>query len=155
MQATASIEAQLLEAKRSWMPSGEFLTLLAPVPEVLCQSDDPTASKAQREARCLSTNHRDFSINLKGIFTRSELRLVQPLYTFGKIAAGKQAAEQGVAASKNREAGLAADVALNVKRAYYGIKLTRAILDTLNEGLGHLTDAQSRIEKELAEGRGR
>ena len=123
-QATASIEAQLSEAQRSWLPSGEFLTLLAPVPEVLCQSDDPTASKHQREARCLSTNIRDFTINFKGMFTRTSCSLVQPLYTFGKIAAGNDAAEQGVAASMTASRARRRRRAER-RRAYCGIKLAR------------------------------
>src|SRR5262249_38959195 len=83
-------------------------------------------------------------------FTRTELRLVQPLFTFGKIAAGKVAAQQGLVASRDREEGLAADVELNVKKAYYGLKLARTVVETLNEGLGYLDDAQKQVDSELA-----
>jgi outer membrane protein TolC len=158
-QATASIEAQLLEAKRSWMPTGELVSLLAPVPEIRCaDGGDGTipTTKSFRENHCLNTpaSRGDVTISFKGVFTRTELRLVQPLFTFGKIEAGRIAAEQGVAASRDREAGQAADIELNVKKAYYGLKMARAVLETLDEGKEHLDSAQKRIEKELAEGTG-
>ena len=145
-QATAKVEAQLLEAGRTWMPTGEFITMVAPVPDVRCQPFplapdgspliDPVRRTPVDPVRyCIHTNVSETSTSFSGVFTRTELRLVQPLFTFGKIAAGRQAAMRGLEASKAREVGQAADVELNVKKAYYGLKAARAALETLNEGL--------------------
>jgi outer membrane protein TolC len=41
-----------------------------------------------------------------------------------------------------------------VRKAYYGIKLARGVLDTFEEGFGYLDDAQKEIEKNLKEGNG-
>jgi outer membrane protein, multidrug efflux system len=157
-QATARVEAQLLEAERSWMPSGEVLGLLAPAPEIRCVASLPNPGgiddKTWRERNCSETRPTEASINLRGVFTRTELRLVQPLFTFGKIAAGRLAATEGVAASRNREAGLAADLDFNVKRAYWGFKLARSVIDTLVEGRGYLDDAEKRVDEQLKEGTG-
>jgi outer membrane protein TolC len=142
---TAQIEAQLSEARRSWMPSGEILSLVAPVPEIRCY-DSPSD--------CRRTNISEASLNLKGIFTRTEVRLIQPVYTFGKIAAGIDAAEAGIAASRSREQGVALDVELNIRRAYWGAKLAREILETVKDGMHYLDEAQARIDKNLAEGTG-
>src|SRR5213075_2276110 len=75
-QQTAGIEAQLSEARWSKMPSGELLSLLAPAPEILCQPDinqDPKSfSKQFREENCVRTNISEASINIKGVFTRTE-----------------------------------------------------------------------------------
>jgi outer membrane protein, multidrug efflux system len=79
---------------------------------------------------------------------------VQPLFTFGKLTAGRRAALEGVSASRKREDGLVAELALNVKRAYYGLKLARAVLETLNEGKEKLEEAQAQIEKDLEAGTG-
>jgi multidrug efflux system outer membrane protein len=152
-QATAGIEAQLSEANRSWMPTGDVTSLVAPVPEIRC-GEDSTQPKAYREDHCSQTSNPEASINFRGVFTRTELHLVQPLFTFGKIDAGKVAAQQGVIASKNREEGMIADLDLNVKKAYWGLKLARAVYDTLTEGTSYLEDAQKQVDKELAAGTG-
>jgi multidrug efflux system outer membrane protein len=149
-QATARVQAQLSEARRSWLPSGELLSVLAPVPEIRCE---PSLTN------CVSTSIKDLNdvsetLQFRGMFTRTELRLVQPLFTFGKISAGRLAAQEGLSASRKREDGLAAELALNVSRAYYGLKLARAVLETLSEGQGQLQDAQVQIDKDLADGTG-
>jgi outer membrane protein TolC len=155
-QATASVEAQLSEANRSWMPTGDVTSLFAPVPEIRCgeKSDPNYGDKDYRENHCAQTTNPEASINFRGVFTRTELHLVQPLFTFGKIDAGKIAAQQGVIASKNREEGMVADLDLNIKKAYWGLKLARAVYDTLTEGTSYLDDAQKQVDKELAAGTG-
>jgi outer membrane protein, multidrug efflux system len=149
-RATARVEAQLAEANWSWLPSGEMLSVLAPVPEIRCEPD---------LVNCISTSIKDINdvsetLKFRGIFTRTEFRLVQPLFTFGKLSAGRQAAREGLSASRKREAGVADELALNVKRAYYGLKLARAVLETLSEGQGRLQEAQTQMDKDLAEGTG-
>jgi multidrug efflux system outer membrane protein len=148
--ATQRVEAQLSEANRSWLPTGEVLSLLAPVPDIICEN-----LEGKRDpAHCVRTNVNEVSTKFRGLFTRTELHLTQPIFTFGKISAGKEAAKRGVAASKSQEEGVAADLGLNVRKAYYGIKLARAVLDTFDEGFGYLDDAQKDIEKNLKEGTG-
>ncbi|HEY0707848.1 MAG TPA: TolC family protein, partial [Polyangia bacterium] len=149
-QGTKKVEAQLAEARRSWMPTGELLSLFAPVPEVRCQAPDGLDPSEY----CVRTNITETSTNFSGLFTRTELRLVQPLFTFGKISAGKEAATRGVAASKGQTRGVAADLGLNIRRAYYGVKLAREILSTFEEGNTYLDDAQKQIDKQLSEGTG-
>jgi outer membrane protein len=162
--ATAGVEAQLLEAKRSWMPTGELSSLVAPTMEIRCMGANDTEinpDKAYRESNCTKTsftytksNWADAITNLQGVFSRTEIKLVQPVYTFGKISAGVAAAESGVKASQSRQSGQLADLELNVRKAYWGAKLAHEILTTLNEGSGFLDDAQKKIDKDLAEGTG-
>jgi outer membrane protein TolC len=157
-QQTAGVEAQLSEANRSWLPSGEIVSLVAPVPSIRCNNGDPNdsrnADQMYRQDHCVGTTNPEASVRFTGVFTRTELHLVQPLFTFGKISAGKMAAQQGVVASRNREEGLVADLELNIKKAYWGLKLAREVLDTLTEGLSYLDDAQKQVDKELADGSG-
>ncbi len=158
VQQTAAVQAQLLEARRSWMPTGELLSMVAPAPEIRCLTDLPlpsgTSEKEWRQEHCDRTNVYEASLNLRGVFTRTELRLVQPIYTFGKISAGVSAAESGIAASRSREQGVAAEVEMNVRRAYWTAKLSREILETINEGVSYLDEGQKTVEKDLAEGGG-
>jgi outer membrane protein TolC len=153
-QGTKKVEAQLSEARRSWQPTGEILSLLAPVPDLRCEPVDPVPPGVDPRDVCLRTNITETSTSFSGIFTRTELRLVQPLFTFGKISAGKEAATYGVAASKSQTQGVAAELGLNVRRAYYGVKLAREIASIFEEGYGYLDDAQKEIDKQLSDGTG-
>ena len=75
------------------------------------------------------------------VFTRTEVKLIQPLWDFGKISAGVAAAEAGVGVSRQREAGARADLELNVRKAYYGLKFARDVIDMLDEGSSYVDDA--------------
>jgi outer membrane protein TolC len=163
--ATAVYEAQLLEANRSWFPSGELSSYVAPIPEIRCVTSTPAPAGVDpntwRLSHCDGTdwsfdksNWADSITKLSGVFTRTELKLVQPLYTFGKLSAGISAAQSGVRASKSRQAGTVAELELSVRKAYFGVKLAREIQTTLEEGLGYIEEAQKKIDKELAEGTG-
>jgi outer membrane protein TolC len=153
-QATAGIEAQALEAHRSYWPTGDLSSTLAPVPEIRCQAtaDNDCASTPDFSFKASQTF--DAITKLRGVFTRTEIKLVQPIYTFGKISAGINAADLGVEASRSKASGQVADVELNVRRAYWGAKLARELLSMLDEGLDYLNDAQKKIDEELAEGSG-
>jgi multidrug efflux system outer membrane protein len=154
--ATAAMEAQVSEARRYWLPSGDVLSLIAPSPRVACEGP-PGSTQAFREENCVSTTATEASLNtisFKQVFTRTEVRLVQPLWDFGKISAGVAAARAGVDVSREREAGARADLELNVRKAYYGLKLAREMLATLEEGSGYIDDGQKKLEGDLAKGVG-
>jgi outer membrane protein TolC len=152
--ATAAMEAQVAEAKANWLPQGDILSLLAPSPNVRCQppragSDDPTP--------CLTTSSSEASlrtINWSQVFTRTEIKLIQPIWDFGKISAGVAAAKAGVEVARQREASARADIEMNVRKAYFGLKFAREILDMLDQGSGYVEDGQKKLEKDLANGTG-
>jgi outer membrane protein len=163
--ATAVLEAQLLEANRSRFPSGELSSYVAPVPEIRCVTSTPAPAGVDpntwRLSHCDGTdwsfdksNWADSITKLSGVFTRTEIKLVQPLYTFGKLSAGISAAQSGVRASKSRQAGSVAELELSIRKAYWGVKLAREIQATLEEGVGYIEEAQKKIDKELADGTG-
>jgi outer membrane protein len=156
-QATAGIQAQVLVAKRSRLPTGEFSSMVAQAPRIRCY--DSTGTRNVNDCTHTDAVGYDSSgllnaITPRGVFTRTELKLVQPIYTFGKISAGVEAAESGVKASQSKEGGLLADVELNVRKAYWAAKLARELLATLDEGSGYLDQAQKKVDEELADGSG-
>ncbi len=162
-KATAVVQAQLLEAKRSYYPMGELNSMVSQAPRIRCynaagQEDtyncQNTTGAPDKAAVGTSPSSFFDAITPAGVFTRTELKLIQPVYTFGKLTAGVAAAESGVKASQQREGGLLADLELNVRKAYWGAKLARSILSTLNEGNGYLNQAQDKIEAELKDGSG-
>ena len=109
---------------------------------------------------CVTTNitpTHDFASyikNLNGVWFRSDLKIVQPIWDFGKISAGVAAAEAGAAALRQKQAAAASDVELNVAKAYWGVKLARDLLDALDEGSGYVDSAQKKIEEQLSAGTG-
>jgi len=168
--AATAMESQVTEAKRNWFPSGELISFLAPVPEVHCLganqlSPNPDGTRPTQgvqnlaESNCTTTDanpHDNPSIltDLKGPWFRTDIKIVQPLWDFGKISAGVSAAEAGVSALRQKQVATASEVELNVSKAYWGIKLARELLDALAEGSGYVDEAQKKIEKELADGSG-
>jgi outer membrane protein TolC len=161
--ATDAMEAQVSEARRNWLPTGDLLSILGPSPSIQCQppsyASTPVGVSDQtfREQNCVSTNHGEASaanLSFRNVFTRTEVRLIQPVWDFGKISAGIAAARAGVDVSREREAGARADLDLNVRRAYYGFKLARDLISTLEDGSSYIDDAQKKIEGDLAKGVG-
>jgi outer membrane protein TolC len=70
-----------------------------------------------------------------GVFNRTELQFVQPLYTFGYLRSLREAAAAGVEVEESSLAGVQLDVALQVKEFYYGLLAARD-LAALAERLG-------------------
>jgi outer membrane protein len=158
-KGTRQVEAQLSEAKRSWLPTGEFRSILAPSPSIQCSNplpkpDDWNKSDSEWQQLCLTTGNPEVNIGFSGIFTRNEITLTQPVYTFGKIESGISAARAGIEASRSGEAAVKETLALNVKRAYYGFKLMREILATLEEANGYVDEAETLVQQDLDEGNG-
>jgi outer membrane protein TolC len=151
--ATAAMEAQVSEAKLNWLPQGDLLSLLAPSPNIQCLGD-----RGQHDTnQCISTSSPEASLTTVSwdrVFTRTEIRLIQPVYDFGKISAGVEAAEAGVGVSRQREAGARADLELNVRKAYYGLKFARDVLDMLDEGSSYVSSAEKKLEKDIMGGTG-
>jgi outer membrane protein TolC len=84
------------------------------------------------------------------IFGRLEAALVQPLYTFGKIAYRDRAAAKNV---QVKEAGVEAkrgEVILRVAEAYYGLVLAEQGKDAVKEARTYLHDTRERITRLLA-----
>jgi outer membrane protein TolC len=151
--ATAAMEAQVIEAKLNWLPQGDLLSLLAPSPNIHCLNENGVPSPQA----CVTTNNGEANlstISWNRVFTRTEVKLIQPIWDFGKISAGIAAAKAGVEVSRSKEAGARADIELNVRKAYYGLKFARDVLDMLDEGSSYVRDAEKRIEKDLANGTG-
>jgi outer membrane protein len=159
--AQRAMEAQVSEARRNWFPQGDLLSILAPSPTIHCYPN-ATASMAMipgtnTPTTCITTSSPEASLSnvqWDKVFTRTEIKLIQPVWDFGKISAGVQAGEAGVQALRQQQAGTRADIEMNVRKAYWALKAAREALDTLDEGSGYLEDAQKRIEKDLSEGKG-
>jgi outer membrane protein TolC len=113
--AISASEAQVTEAKLNWLPQGDLLSILAPSPNIQCSMG------VRNCVETTSPEARITDVSWNKVFTRTEVKLIQPIFDFGKISAGIDAAEAGVGVSRQKEAGARADIELNVRKAYYGL----------------------------------
>jgi outer membrane protein TolC len=160
--ATQAMEAQVSEARRNWLPQGDLLSLLAPSPNIQCYAagppgSDPAPGSMTDPNNCVRTSSpeaRLTDVHWTRVFTRTEVKLIQPLWDFGKISAGVAAAKAGVGVSQEKQNAARADVEQNVRKAYWGLKLARDVLDMLDTGSGYVDDAAKKLEKDLEKGTG-
>ncbi len=152
--ATAAMEAQVTEAKMNWLPQGDLLSILAPSPNIQCldaagmrDTDNCVHDVGARGAAC-----RTLSWNK--VFTRTELKLIQPLVRLRQDLGGRRGGRGGRRRLAPARGGRARRLELNVRKAYYGLKFARDVIDMLDEGSSYVDEAQKKLEKDLAAGTG-
>ncbi len=103
----------------------------------------------RREDR--SSNIWDWD-RIKGIrpFTRLDVQVVQPLYTWGRLDAARDAARAGVNARRQLVQDTTSQVQLRVEQLFWGISLARKFLAISEEVSKALDDAEQRVKKALA-----
>ena len=115
----ATRKAKLDEAKASrYLPQFEALNLIGLAPVYKGTVNDPKST---------------VDTSAYGPFTSVEVSLVQPLYTWGKLTAGVNAATHAVEQEIAATQGVAADVALQVKTLYWNVLLARSVEGVLVE----------------------
>ena len=144
--AVEQMEAKLYRARWAWLPQGNVTGLVAPAPEVRCMPS---------EEQCIETTAYELnSLDIAGVLLRIELSFGMPLYTFDKLGAAKRAAEAGVDLRRSQVASTVDKLALDVTKAYWGIKLARELIYTIDEGREHLVKAKEKVEEQVDEGDG-
>ncbi|MDY0002023.1 MAG: TolC family protein [Polyangia bacterium] len=167
----AAAEAQLLKARLLYVPRARFELVYSIVPEYRCTLPeafrdvslsgggnlyDAMNTRAVRERFCMGTDNSDTAkdyfrnFDPRNYYFRFELNLGQPLYTFGKIRHAKSLARHGVAAARLAETQTLDEAVHGVRRAYFGLKLAREMLFTIEEGEEQLRKAEKRMERALA-----
>jgi outer membrane protein len=86
---------------------------------------------------------------IDNVFERIEARLIQPLYTFGKITGFREAAAEGVKVDQAKVEEKASELILRIKELYYGRLLASDILDLIDETDRDLTKAIEKTERQL------
>jgi len=117
-------EAQLGQARAGRLPRMDYLQILSLVPEA-------------KGNAVFSPSSRSDLLNNLGPFTRLELNVSQPLYTFGKLKAHIEAAEKGLEAKTASLARFESELITTLKELYYLIQLNedlyRLVADTEKE----------------------
>ena len=141
-EAQADIElttSKLDEAKSHRFPQLEMTTLLGPVPQAHAQD-------------LFAVDHYIIRFNTLTWFTSADATLIQPLYTFGKIAENMKAATHGIEVDRSRKEQRANEIALKVREYYYGLMLARDSKELILEVQDDLDKARTTAQKLLDQG---
>jgi outer membrane protein TolC len=138
---TAAARARVAEADAARLPKGTLTGFVTASPEIECENVD-----------CTRTDPDDFAWRFAGFFGGVKLEAVQPIYTFGKIGSARSAARAGVTAQEALEDAAAGDVAVDVARAYWGVKLARELGWMLDDGIERIEAAVKDLDEKLAAG---
>src|SRR5262245_59586110 len=89
---------------------------------------------------------------LTGVFGLATIKLIQPLYTFGKIDSLREAAAHGIAVSQAQVNERATNVAMLVHEAYYGYLLAVSLENLGLEVGDQLGSSLDKIRRQLEAG---
>jgi outer membrane protein TolC len=135
----AAARGRLLEARAGRYGQSEYTQIIGLV------------NRARGNA-VFSPDAKQDVFNGLGPFTRLDLSINIPLWTFGKLDAALQAAQQALESEQARGEGRRAEVILSTKQLYYGLLLTRQLSAVLHERLDDLDKALRKTEERLQAG---
>jgi outer membrane protein TolC len=141
--------AQYDRARWAWFPTVKLKALFGGPTGArrLACPDDPTCVElANKDNTGLGNFSEQISFAVGG-----KLEANLPIYTFGKIASAKQAARAGVDVGHADIDRIRQEVALEVRRAWYGWQLACTAVDVLEDGEKKLKDAEKKLIKMLDE----
>lgn len=93
-----------------------------------------------------------FSPDITGVFGRAVFSIIQPIYTFGKIASLRKAAAHGIAVSQAKVEQKATEIAMFVYQAYYGYLMATALENLALEIDDQLAKTLSKVRRQLKAG---
>jgi outer membrane protein len=128
-------ESQLAQAKAGRLPQASFTSI------------NGIVNGAKGNAVTGRTDNSDL-----GPFSRGELEIVQPLYTFGRLSSEILAASRGVEAKRAATQSTRDATIASVKELYYNLLLSRQVKELLDEVRENFTKALSTAEKRIEAG---
>jgi outer membrane protein TolC len=134
-------EAQLKQAQAGRYPRMEYLQILGIVNQA-------------RGDIFYSPDARTDLLNGLGPFTRLELIVNQPLYTFGRLRAHIDAAEHGMEAKQASLDRFRLELVKTLKELYYSLQLNEDLYDLVSETEEQFTKAVERAEELLNDEKG-
>jgi len=137
-------ENRVDEATNGFLPRPNVINITGFVPDAKGQVWDPPPPGFT------TSNKSSF-----GPFTRTILEFTQPLYTFGKLTAGKRAAEKGLEAATAKQAENRDEIVVEVKRLYSETLLSRTIAELLGEVVDNFQKAIDEAEKRINDNDGK
>ncbi|QDG54437.1 TolC family protein [Persicimonas caeni] len=122
-------------AEHAWSPRIKSTTFLSVVPD----NADPDE---------INENFDEIGSLDIGPYIRSDLEVIVPVYTFGRVDIAKELAELGVDNSALELANARLDVVYQTKRAYWGLRLSNAFAEMLGEGDKIIKEQLEKMEED-------
>ncbi|MGB4598826.1 MAG: TolC family protein [Trichlorobacter sp.] len=138
-EAQADLEltsSKLQEAKSYRYPQMDLLALFGPAPGAKREDISPVVN-----------TDKSFSVKEMTWFTSADLLITQPLWTFGKISENMKAATHGIEVDKAKKQQKANEIALEVKKYYYGVLLAREMKGVLNELQDYIDTGKKKVRQ--------
>lgn len=123
-------EAKLFEARWAWFPQGKIEASIGPTP-----------------AKRGNPIYGETDFDEWGPLWKVRAEAAAPIYTFGKLAGLKRAAEAGVDVAQDLVALARAEASYRVRQAYYGWLLAKDLIEIVEEGRSYLDKAERRLKK--------
>lgn len=149
------------------LPSADFSGFLSWSPNVKCKDTGEIGADGKplvlggpdhcvetNIAQTLNTSTIQNYLPFYGALVQLNLRITQPLYTFGKLTAAWDLGQTGLDIASAQSDGVRLDHQLNLLRAYFGLKSARAALDTVKEGHEQVTKWVKQMDIDLEAGKG-
>ena len=133
----AAARAQLHEAEAGRLGEAEYNQILSAVPRAKGDILDPPQQ------------NRNSLVDGLGPFTRLDLSINIPLWTFGKLSSALEAAQRGLESQQAGGEAKRAEVILNVKQLYYGLALTQQLSLVLHDMLDNMDTAVRKTKERL------
>jgi outer membrane protein len=153
-----SAQAQLEWVNRQWAPRGELVTQIGGAPRVRCASTS-LVDNAENMPGCVATQVVDQmrfagpkataadAQPVNGLMVSLRINLQQPLYTFGKIEAGREAARGGIQYNRAQLETAQADLETAAVRIYYTAKWAIAALATIEDECAFMRTWTERVRR--------
>jgi outer membrane protein TolC len=165
--------ARYTHDEQRWLklPSGELNGYLSWSPNIKCKtaqelgySSDldmlgnplggPNNCRETNTIQTLNTSTIQNYLPIYGVLLRLDVRIIQPLFTFGKLNAASDLGKVGVSLAQAQTDGQRLDHAVNLVRAYFGLKTARAAYETVKEGQTEMGKWVKQIDRDLESGKG-
>ena len=127
------------EAKRGGYPDTEYTQMIGVV------------NRARGSVQFSPDNDSNFLEGL-GPFTRLDLQIKLPIYTFGKISAGKKAALSGLETEEAKRTSRENEVIRDIKELYFGLLLARQLAEVLDGISSNLEEAIEKVTERIEAG---
>jgi len=132
----AMTSSKLEEAKSYRYPQIELKALLGPAPGAKKEDLFPQVN-----------TDSSFKLRETTWFTSTDLLVIQPLWTFGKISENMKAATHGMEVDKARKQQKGNEVALEVKKYYYSILLALELQNVISELQDYLKQGKEKVQQ--------
>jgi outer membrane protein TolC len=129
------------EARGARWPRLQLTTFLAPSPDINCDN-----------AECTTTSPVDFAPQLDGVFAGARLEVFQPIYTFGKLDAARDAADNAVELQTALGERVKGDMVVEATRAYFGVAFARDVAAMLDDGAKQIAKGKATLVERLQNG---